>query len=169
MKQQGYAEEDLPCLDGAGWKSWFARWRKRFQVVSRKVSRKTVKHLKVSPAKLRQRVRVYLKNVFSLRFLWKKCFGEDRPMRWVSWDQKPAWFNNTAGDTTYAPAGYKPQMREIHAHGRQRFTICTCVDFAATGDSDAPPPAAFHHLHYCLAPTRRIPRHSPMDAFADHV
>ena len=63
----------------------------------------------------------------------EKHFSE---MRWISWGQKPAWFNNTCGDRTYAPIGYTPQMRELVVHGKQRFTICTCVDSGATG----PPP-----------------------------
>ena len=49
-------------------------------------------------------------------------------MRWVSWDQKPAWFNNTALDPCMSTAGYEPRIREGVAHSRQRFTICTCVD-----------------------------------------
>ena len=51
-------------------------------------------------------------------------------MRWVSWDQTPAWFNNTALDSTYSMVGYEPLVREIWAQCRQRFTICTCVDSA---------------------------------------
>ena len=68
----GYQPQAMPSMSGEAGKSWFRRWRKRFRVVSRK----TVKHLKVSWSKLRQRVRVYLKNVFALRFLWLRCFGE---------------------------------------------------------------------------------------------
>ena len=101
---------------------------------------KRVKHLKVSWSNLRQRVRVFLKNVFALRFLWRRCFGELNKMRWVSWDQKPAWFNNTALDATYSTIGYEPLVKEIEAHSRQRFTVCTCVDSATTGDPDKPPP-----------------------------
>ena len=116
----------LPSLEYSAGKSWFRRWRKRFRVVARK----TVKHLKVSWAKVKERVRVYLKNVFALRFLWLKCHGADRQMRWVSWDQKPAWFNNTALDSTYSVVGLEPLVREIEAHSKQRMTICTCVDSA---------------------------------------
>ncbi len=61
-------------------------------------------------------------------------------MRWVSWDQKPAWFNNTAFDSTYTVRGYEePLVKEIEAHGRQRFTVCTCVDSAAKSHTDDPP------------------------------
>ena len=124
MLDEGYNPRLLPSLVSEAGKTWFRRWRERFEIVSRK----TVKHLKVSWAKLKKRVRVYLKNVFALRFLWIKCHGPDKPMRWVSWDQKPAWFNNTALDSTYSVVGYEPLVREIEAHAKQRMTICTCVD-----------------------------------------
>ena len=124
LLDEGFNPGLLPSLVSEAGKSWFRRWRERFHVVSRK----TVKHLKVSWAKLKKRVRVYLKNVFALRFLWLKCHGPDKPMRWVSWDQKPAWFNNTALDSTYSVVGYEPLVREIEAHAKQRMTICTCVD-----------------------------------------
>ena len=110
----GYQPQAMPSMSGEAGKSWFRRWRKRLRVVSRK----TVKHLKVSWSKLRHRVRVYLKNVFALLFLWLRCFGEHKQMRWVSWDQQPAWFNNTALDATYSTIGYEPLVTEIEAHSR---------------------------------------------------
>ena len=60
---QGYEPQLMPSLDGEAGYSWLRRWRKKFNISSRKV-----KHLKVSRAKLKQRVRVYLKNVSALRF-----------------------------------------------------------------------------------------------------
>ena len=118
------------------------------------MSRKTVKHLKVPWSKLRQRVRVFLKNVFALRFfVWRRCFGDSIKMRWVSWDQKPAWFNNTALDATYSTIGYEPLVKEIEAHSRQRFTVCTCVDSAATSDPDEPPPVG---ILFKAAPRGRV-------------
>ena len=133
---RGYEPTQLPILLGSAGRSWFGRWRNRYGVKFRT----TVKHLKVSWAKLRQRVRVYLKNVFALRLLWAKCYP-DRPMRWVSWDQKPAWFNNTAMDGTFAPRGYEPTIREVVHHSRQRFTICTGVDSATIHQPIERPPA----------------------------
>ena len=61
-------------------------------------------------------------------------------MRWVSWDQKPAWVNNTALDASYSVSGYEPRVREIKAHYRQRFTVCTCVDSSAMSHTAEPPP-----------------------------
>ena len=131
---QGFPPTELPKLEGEAWKSWYRKWRKRNSVTFKQ----KVKHLKVSWAKIMVRVRLYLKNVFALRFLWQKCFG-DRPMRWISWDQKPAWFNNTALDGSYGVRGHAPTVREIACHSRQRFTICTCVD-SATAEDDPDPP-----------------------------
>ena len=102
LLDQGYEPQNLPQLDGAAGKQWLLRWRRRFRIIARK----TVKHLKVSKKKLKARVRVFLKNCFALRYLWLRCFGEARKMRWVSWDQKPAWFNNTALDSSYSTVGY---------------------------------------------------------------
>ena len=45
----GYELTKLPTLTGGGGKSWFKRWRHRFDVKYRK----TVKHLKVSLEKLK--------------------------------------------------------------------------------------------------------------------
>ena len=61
-------------------------------------------------------------------------------MRWVSWDQKPAWFNNTALDGAYSLRGYGPQVKEVAAHPKQRFTICTCVASAVEAGDGKPPP-----------------------------
>ena len=141
LLDDGYEPHLLPNLSGEAGKTWLRRWRHRFNVVSRK----TVKHLKVSWAKLKQRVRVFVKNVFALRFLWRRCFGDELEMRWVSLDQKPAWFNNTALDATYSIKGRDHLVKEIEAHARQRFTVCTCVDSAAMSHSDEshPPPWGF--------------------------
>ena len=61
LHRSGYPLKDLPKLSGRAWISWFYRWRVRFSVESRK----TVKHLKVSPDKLKERVRVYLEDRFA--------------------------------------------------------------------------------------------------------
>ena len=132
LRLRGVPPESLPNLDGNAGKSWLRRWRKRFSVVIRA----TVKHIKVSRKKLRARVQVYLKKVVCFR----RSFGEAKAMRWVSWNEKPAWFNNTALDDTYSTRGYEPLVKAIEAHSRQRFTICTCVDSAAMSHTDEPPP-----------------------------
>ena len=120
----GYQPHLMPNLMGESGKSWFRRWRRRFHV---RACRK-VRHLKVSWSKLKERIKVFLKNVFALRFLWRLCFGDAVEMRWLSLDQKPCWFNNTALDGSYTITGYQPRIREVFAASRQRFSICTFVD-----------------------------------------
>ena len=61
-------------------------------------------------------------------------------MRWVSWDQKPAWFNSIALDASSSVSGYEPRVQEIEPHYNQRFTVCTCVDSAAMRHTAEPPP-----------------------------
>ena len=61
-------------------------------------------------------------------------------MRWVSWDHKPAWFNNTALDSSYSTCGHEAAVKEIEAHSRQRFTVFTCVGSEARSNPDETPP-----------------------------
>ena len=100
----GCEPQAMPNLSGEAGKRWFRRWQKHFGVVSRK----TVPHLNV-PRETNKR---------AWRFLWHRCFGEARAMSWVSKDQKPLWYNNTALDATYSARGYDPQVEEIEAHSR---------------------------------------------------
>ena len=64
LLQAGYGPAMMPNLEGEAGNSWFHTWRKRKAVVIRK----TVKHQKVSYAKLKQRVQVFFKNISPLRF-----------------------------------------------------------------------------------------------------
>ena len=74
-------------------------------------------------------------------------------MRWVSWDQKPAWFNNTALDATYSTRGFEPLITEIEAHTRQRFTVCTCVDSRAISNPEMQVPVG---ILFKAAPGGRV-------------
>ena len=112
---------------------------------------------------LKERIRVFLTNVFALRFLWLLCFGEAVPMRWVSWDQKPFWFNSTASDNTYSSKGHTPLIKEVEAQSRQRFTICTCVDSAAMSHNTEgyePPPVG---VLFKAAPNGKVQRELEAD------
>ena len=120
---EGYQPHMLPNLTGRAGNKWFHRWRKRFGIKDLK----KVRHFKVSWATLKQRVRVYLKNVFALRFLWRLCFGA-RPMRWASWAQTSAGFNITALDSS------------LYAAYQQRISICTCVHTDILDQPDTLPP-----------------------------
>ena len=132
----GYSPQDMPKWPGTDWYQWFRKWRQRFGVSIRtplSPAKCKLQHRKVSLDELKERTRVYLNNMFALRYYYRRAyFPEVPPMRGISWDQKTAWFNNTCGDRAYAPIGYTPQMRELGAHGKQRFTMCTCVDSAAS-------------------------------------
>ena len=117
----------LPKLTGAAGSSWFRRFRKRYNII--KFSR--VAHLKVSLKKLKKRIGVWWANCFRLRFFWRRCFPETPNLRFISWDQKPAWFNNCANTGSWGRKGDQPKVKEIFAHSRARYTICTCVDSKA--------------------------------------
>ena len=67
-------------------------------------------------------------------------------MRWASFDQKPALFNNTALDGSYTFKGYQPRIKEIFAASRQRFTICTCVHIGMGDQGDTLPPVGVKQL-----------------------
>ena len=84
--------------------------------------------LKVSWTKIKRRVKVLLSNIFKLREWWKICHGEHTPMRWLSIDQKPSWWNNAGLTGTWAKkGGFAPTVKENFAHTRQRYTILTTV------------------------------------------
>ena len=61
-----------------------------------------------------------------LKELWRLCHG-DRPLRWVSVDQKPSWFNNAGLTGTWAVKGQPMSVREKFAATRQRYSILTSV------------------------------------------
>ena len=111
----GYSSQDMPKWPGTDWYQWLHKWRQRFGVSIRtplSPAKCKLQHRKVSLDEVKERTRVYLNNVFALRYYYRRAyFPEVPPMRGISWDQKTAWFNNTCGDRAYAPIGYTPQMR----------------------------------------------------------
>ena len=83
---------------------------------------------KVSFRKIKKRIKVYLGNVFRLRQLWGLSFPNGTPMRWLSIDQKPSWFNNAGHTGTFGQRGrHLPTVKENHAKTRERYTILTSV------------------------------------------
>jgi len=139
MKQQmlvdGHAENALPKLEGStGW-MWFSRWRKLYGIVKKVIGMK----LKVSWKKIRKRISVFLCNVYRLRAFWEICHP-GVPMRFISLDQKPSWFNNAGHTGTYAKkGGSQPSVREDFNATRQRYTILTAVPTWGHSDPNAPP------------------------------
>ena len=135
--QEGHPEKDMPKLIGSAGSQWFRRWRLMYGIEMRSSWMK----YKVSYKKIMHRVRTYLGNVFRLRRLWELCFG-DVPMRWLSIDQKPSWFNNAGLTGTYARRGrHVPTVRENHAKTRERYTILTAVaSYPMSDEHPAAPP-----------------------------
>ena len=86
VAEMGVDEGELPKID----KHWLRRWRAEHNIVMRE----TTCRMKVSWADALARIRCMFGNVFRLRRLWERCFGGESQMRWVSFDQKPSWFNN---------------------------------------------------------------------------
>ena len=61
-------------------------------------------------------------------------------MRFISLDQKPAWFNNAGSKPTWAKkGGSQPSVQEMFAQTRERYTIFTTVPSWGHGDPDVPP------------------------------
>ena len=98
--QDGYAECGLLALVGNAGCQWFRRWRLECGIAYKISGMK----LKVSWEKIVQRVKVLLTNIFRVRRFWDHCHP-GRPMRFISLDQKPSWFNNAGHKGTLAKKG----------------------------------------------------------------
>ena len=133
-----WPEKDLPNLEGGAGRGWFCRWRKHYGIVKKTTGMK----LKVSWSKLKRRIRVFLGNIFRLRAFWEICHPGVE-MRFLSLDQKPSWFNNAGHTGTFGKkGGSQPNVREIYAHTRQRYSILTSVQSWDNTDQDNPPKIA---------------------------
>jgi hypothetical protein len=141
IKTMGCKEDALPKLTGPAGRKWFERWRNKYSIVKKVTGMK----LKVPWIRVKSRIKTLLGNIFRLRHLWKLCFGE-RPMRFLSLDQKPSWFNNAGLTGTYArKGGGAPSVREDHQGTRERYTIFTAVQSWANydeSDESVPPKIA---------------------------
>ena len=119
----GVPEKELPKLIGNAGHAWFLWWRKTHGIV-RKVSGMK---LKVPWAKVKRRIEIWLTNLFRLKALWELCHP-GKPMRFLSLDQKPSWFNNAGLTGALAVKGSRaPSVKENHAKTRERYTILTAV------------------------------------------
>ena len=113
----------LPKLIGNAGAKWFQRWRRKYGIAKKVTGMK----LKVSWRKIKKRVQVLLSNEFKIREWWRMCFP-DKPMRWLSLDQKPSWWNNAGLTGTWAKkGGSQPSVTENFAHTRTRYSILTAV------------------------------------------
>lgn len=130
---QGHDRRHVPIVNS----DFLRRWRKEYNISIRA----TTVRFKISMDAAVARIRIMMSNIFRLRHLWKLCFG-DRPMRWVSFDQKPSWFNNAGLRPQYARTGAaRVSAREDHHGTRQRYTIMTTVQ-SWTTDGGLPPKCA---------------------------
>ena len=130
-----WPETALPKLEGNAGHKWFERWRKGYGIVKKVTGMK----LKVPWKKVKRRIKVFLENIFRLRAFWELCHP-GTPMRFLSIDQKPSWFNNAGHTGTFAQkGGRQPTVRENFQHTRQRYTILTSVPSWGHDDPDMPP------------------------------
>ena len=116
-------DKNLPKLIGNAGAKWFQRWRCRYGI-TKKVSGM---RLKVSWRKIKKRVCVLLTNIFRLRAWWDMCHP-NTPMRWLSLDQKPSWWNNAGLCKSWGRKGRRaPSYKENFARTRSRYSILTAV------------------------------------------
>ena len=118
-----WTDDDLPKFIGNAGVQWFLRWRRKYGISKQVIGMK----LKVSWRKVKRRVLVLLQNIFRLRRFWE-LVHPGKTLRWLSLDQKPAWFNNAGHTGTWAFAGGRaPTVKENWRQTRERFTILTTV------------------------------------------
>ena len=119
----GWDEADLPKLENSAGKMWLRRWRNRYGIRMKTSSMK----LKVSWRKILRRCTTHLSNIFRLKAFWELCHP-GKPMRWLSADQKPSWFNNAGHTGTYGKKGKNEfGVMENFSATRERYTILTVV------------------------------------------
>lgn len=134
----GVPHGDLPKLIGNAGAQWFKRWREQYGIVKQGIGMK----LTVPWTKVKRRVKVLLQNIFRLRAFWELCHP-GVPMRFVSADQKPSWFNNAGHTGTFSQkGGSQPSVRENFQKTRERYTILTVVPSWHGVDPDVPPKVA---------------------------
>ena len=131
-------DETLPKLIGDAGRKWFQRWREHYGITMRRTGMK----LTVPWRKIKVRVKVLLQNIFRLRAFWNLCHP-GVPMRFVSLDQKPSWFNNAGHTGTFTKkGGSAPSVRENFQKTRERYTILTTVPSEQDVDPNVPPKVA---------------------------
>ena len=134
--EAGWAADSLPKLDGNSGKSWFRTWRLSYGFSVKALGMR----LKVPWKRVVSRTATYLRNVFRLRAFWA-LLHPGVAMRWLSLDQKPAWFNNAGHTGSYARKGEAaPTVREDFNQTRQRYSILSAVRSWQLSGADAPVP-----------------------------
>ena len=135
LVHSGWRDVDLPKLIGNAGHKWFQRWRESYNLVKKVTGMK----LKTPWSSIKKRIRVFLNNIFRLRAFWE-IIHPDTPMRFISLDQKPSWFNNAGHTGTFAQRGGRaPTVRENFNQTRERYSILTCVPSWGHGASGSQP------------------------------
>ena len=129
-------ENQLPKIVGNAGSLWFRRWRKECGIIYKTSGMQ----LKVPWSKILKRVKVLLGNIFRIRCFWEHCHPS-KPMRFISLDQKPSWFNNAGHKGTLGKKGCpQPGIQENFCQTRERYSIFTSVRNFDNDNPDEPPP-----------------------------
>ena len=135
---KGYTDRELPKLSGGAGHMWFWRWRRTYNIEMRRGWMK----MSVPWLKIKERVRIFLSNVFRLRAFWDLLYP-GVPLRFLSLDQKPSWFNNCGNIGTLQRKGARQgSIRENYQKMKERYTILTAVPswYTTQGLFEAEPP-----------------------------
>ena len=139
LKADGWPQHDLPKLEENAGAQWLARWRIQWGLSMKSTGMK----LKVLWSKVKSRCSTHLTNIWRLRALWD-IVHPGIPMRFLSADQKPSWFNNSGHTGSFGRKGEKaPTVRENFAKSRERYTILTVIPswtkYRPEGGTEPPP------------------------------
>ena len=105
---------ELPTIT----RMWLWRWRKEWGVSPRTVNLV----YKVSRPKLLHRLRIFWCNTIRIRTLWR-CLRKNTPLKFMSADQKPFWFNNLGLRKTMNIKGMpRVEVKDNQAQTRERYT-----------------------------------------------
>jgi len=99
---EGWDPSDLPKLEGGAGYSWLYRWRLEWGIVMKA----TGMQLKVAWRMVKSRTYTFLTNLFRIRAFWA-LVHPFTPLRFLSADQKPSWFNNAGHVGTFGRKGEK--------------------------------------------------------------
>ena len=133
--EKGWAEEDLPKMDGQHGKEFLFRWRREYGIVMKSCGMQ----LKVLWSKVKSRCLTHLTNIWRVRTLWELVHPRS-VLKFVSADQKPSWFNNSGHLGTWGRRGEAaPSVKENFAKCHERYTILTVVNSSCDYGSEAEP------------------------------
>ena len=105
---------EMPTIN----RMWVWRWRKEYGVAPRSANLV----YKISRPKLLHRLKTLWCNTIRIRTLWR-CLHKNKPLKFMSADQKPFWFNNLGSRKTMHIKGLpRIEVKENPAQTRERYT-----------------------------------------------